>query len=33
LLNLRIAQAISGELTPQQALDAAEEDINKLLAQ
>ena len=33
LLNVRIAQAISGELTPREALDLAEADINELLAQ
>ena len=33
LLNVRIAQAISGELPPREALDLAEADINELLAQ
>jgi ABC-type glycerol-3-phosphate transport system substrate-binding protein len=32
LLNVRIAQAISGELDPKGALDAAVDDINKALA-
>jgi ABC-type glycerol-3-phosphate transport system substrate-binding protein len=31
LLNVRIAQAISGEMSPKDALDAAVEDIDKLL--
>jgi multiple sugar transport system substrate-binding protein len=33
LLNVRIAQAISGELDPKDALDAAVDDINKALAE
>jgi ABC-type glycerol-3-phosphate transport system substrate-binding protein len=32
LLNVRVAQAISGEMAPKAALDAAVEDINKALA-
>jgi ABC-type glycerol-3-phosphate transport system substrate-binding protein len=32
LLNVRVAQAISGEMSPKDALDAAADDINKALA-